>query len=88
MCVCCVVLFVFSLSDSKTIYIYFYSQVENMEKWFHYSKSSMMRPTTINKFGVVLDDFGLDAMLQKLLDDFISPISQGYIYIFWGICLH
>ncbi|CAN7133882.1 unnamed protein product [Brassica rapa subsp. narinosa] len=52
------------------------AEVENMEKWFHYSKSSMMRPTTINKFGVVLDDFGLDGMLQKLLGDFISPISQ------------
>ncbi|KAJ0247642.1 2-oxoglutarate and iron-dependent oxygenase domain-containing protein ICU11 [Hirschfeldia incana] len=52
------------------------AEVENMEKWFHYSKSSMMRPTTINKFGVVLDDFGLDGMLQKLLEDFISPISQ------------
>ena len=46
----------------------------------------MMRPTTINKFGVVLDDFGLDGMLQKLLGDFISPISQG-CWLFLGICL-
>ncbi|CAH8383002.1 unnamed protein product [Eruca vesicaria subsp. sativa] len=61
----------------------FIAEVENMEKWFHYSKSSMMRPTTINRFGVVLDDFGLGSMLQKLLEDFISPISQ---FLFPEVC--
>lgn len=30
----------------------------------------------MNRFGVVLDDFGFETMLQKLVDDFISPISQ------------
>ena len=30
----------------------------------------------MNRFGVVLDDFGFESMLQKLVDDFISPISQ------------
>ncbi|CAN8304373.1 unnamed protein product [Cochlearia groenlandica] len=51
-------------------------EVENMERWVYESRSTIMRPNTMNKFGVVLDDFGFDNMLQKLVDDFISPISQ------------
>lgn len=42
-----------------------------------------MRPNTMNRFGAVLDDFGLDAMLEKLMEDFIRPISRGKnLYIF------
>jgi len=48
-----------------------------MEKWVYDSRSTIMRPNTMNNFGVVLDDFGFDSMLQKLVDDFISPIAQG-----------
>lgn len=36
-----------------------------------------MRPNTMNKYGAVLDDFGLESMLDKLMDDFIQPISRG-----------
>ena len=36
-----------------------------------------MRPNTMNKYGVVLDDFGLENMLEKLMEDFIRPISTG-----------
>lgn len=36
-----------------------------------------MRPNTMNKYGAVLDDFGLETMLDKLMDDFIRPISRG-----------
>lgn len=53
------------------------SQVEHMEKWVYDSKSTIMRPNTLNSFGVVLDDFGFESMLQQLVDDFISPISKG-----------
>ncbi|KFK44383.1 hypothetical protein AALP_AA1G250200 [Arabis alpina] len=52
------------------------AEVEHMEKWVYESRSTIMRPNTMNKFGVVLDDFGFESMLQKLVDDFISPISQ------------
>ena len=31
----------------------------------------------MNKYGAVLDDFGLETMLDKLMDDFIRPISRG-----------
>lgn len=31
----------------------------------------------MNKFGAVLDDFGLETMLQKLMEEFIRPISTS-----------
>lgn len=33
----------------------------------------------MNKYGAVLDDFGLESMLNKLMEDFITPISKGNI---------
>lgn len=39
-----------------------------------------MRPNTMNKYGAVLDDFGLETMLDKLMDDFIRPISRGITF--------
>lgn len=36
-----------------------------------------MRPNTMNNYGAVLDDFGMEAMLEKLMDDFIRPMSTG-----------
>ncbi|CAH9104796.1 unnamed protein product [Cuscuta epithymum] len=37
-----------------------------------------MRPNTMNKFGAVLDDFGMENMLDKLMEDFIRPISRVF----------
>lgn len=36
-----------------------------------------MRPNTMNRYGAVLDDFGLETMLDKLMEDFIRPMSRG-----------
>ncbi|VVB09024.1 unnamed protein product [Arabis nemorensis] len=52
-------------------------QVEQMERWVYDSRSTIMRYNTMNKFGVVPYDFGFEGMLPNLVDDFISPISQG-----------
>ncbi|KAK8659975.1 hypothetical protein V6N13_030165 [Hibiscus sabdariffa] len=52
--------------------------VENFEKWVYEMKFRIMRPNTMNKFGAVLDDFGLETMLDKLMEDFIRPISKGF----------
>lgn len=41
----------------------------------------------MNKFGAVLDDFGLEAMLDKLMNDFIRPISKGIILLCTTRCL-
>ncbi|KAG9155060.1 hypothetical protein Leryth_011046 [Lithospermum erythrorhizon] len=51
-------------------------EVENFEKWVHETRFRIMRPNTMNKYGAVLDDFGLESMLDKLMDDFIRPISK------------
>ncbi|XAR72300.1 Procollagen-lysine 5-dioxygenase [Bertholletia excelsa] len=54
------------------------AEVENFEKWVHETRFRIMRPNTMNKFGVVLDDFGLETMLDKLMEDFIRPISKVF----------
>lgn len=51
--------------------------MENFEKWVGTVKLKIMRPNTMNKYGVVLDDFGLESMLDTLMEDFISPLSRG-----------
>ncbi|MED6175829.1 2-oxoglutarate and iron-dependent oxygenase domain-containing protein cp2 [Stylosanthes scabra] len=40
--------------------------------------SEIIRPNTLNKYGAVLDDFGLQAMLAKLMENFISPLSKVF----------
>jgi hypothetical protein len=35
----------------------------------------------MNKYGAVLDDFGLETMLDKLMDGFIRPISKGDTFV-------
>lgn len=51
--------------------------MENFEKWVNEAKFRIMRPNTMNKYGAVLDDFGLETMLDKLMENFIRPISKG-----------
>ncbi|XP_020094991.1 uncharacterized PKHD-type hydroxylase At1g22950 isoform X3 [Ananas comosus] len=53
-------------------------EVENFEKWVNAVKFKIMRPNTMNKYGAVLDDFGLEAMLNKLMEEFICPISKVF----------
>lgn len=38
-----------------------------------------MRPNTMNKYGAVLDDFGLEVMLNQFMEQFIAPMSTGYL---------
>ncbi|KAJ9563594.1 hypothetical protein OSB04_008754 [Centaurea solstitialis] len=52
------------------------SEVENFEKWVHETKFRIMRPNTMNKYGAVLDDFGMESMLEKLMEDFVRHISK------------
>ncbi|KAH7571058.1 hypothetical protein JRO89_XS05G0246100 [Xanthoceras sorbifolium] len=54
------------------------TEVDNFERWIHETKFRIMRPNTMNKFGAVLDDFGLETMLSKLMNDFIRPISRVF----------
>jgi hypothetical protein len=38
-----------------------------------------MRPNTMNKYGAVLDEFGLEAVLNQFMEEVIAPISKGYL---------
>ncbi|KAL7090940.1 hypothetical protein ACP275_12G073900 [Erythranthe tilingii] len=53
------------------------AEVENFEKWVHETKFRIMRPNTMNKYGAVLDDFGMETMLNTLMEEFIRPISKA-----------
>ncbi|KAM1214428.1 hypothetical protein ACFX2I_010970 [Malus domestica] len=52
------------------------TEVENFEGWVHETNFRIMRPNTMNRYGCVLDDFGLETMLDKLMEDFIRPLSK------------
>ncbi|KAM4097220.1 hypothetical protein ACJW30_08G164800 [Castanea mollissima] len=54
------------------------SEVENFERWVHEKKYRIMRPNTMNRYGAVLDDFGFETMLEKLMEGFICPISRVF----------
>ncbi|XP_077243992.1 2-oxoglutarate and iron-dependent oxygenase domain-containing protein CP2-like [Tasmannia lanceolata] len=54
------------------------SEVDNFERWVRESKFRIMRPNTMNKYGAVLDDFGLETMLDKLMAEFVCPISKVF----------
>ncbi|OAO95028.1 hypothetical protein AXX17_AT5G41690 [Arabidopsis thaliana] len=56
-------------------------EVENMRKWLHEAKLMIRKPNNKSKYGVVLDDFGMDIMLKPLVEDFIFPICKGKAYI-------
>ncbi|XP_065629836.1 2-oxoglutarate and iron-dependent oxygenase domain-containing protein CP2-like [Quercus suber] len=53
-------------------------EVENFERWVHEKKFRIMRPNTMNRYGAVLDDFGFETMLEKLMEGFICPISRVF----------
>lgn len=63
------------------------SEVENFEKWVHETKFRIMRPNTMNKYGAVLDDFGMESMLEKLMEDFVRHISKIFFHDVGGYSL-
>jgi hypothetical protein len=59
-----------------------------MERWVHDQRFHIICPNTMNKYGVVLDDFGLETMLNKLMDGYICPMSRGDVSLFnKALCL-
>ncbi|XP_035840966.1 2-oxoglutarate and iron-dependent oxygenase domain-containing protein ICU11 isoform X4 [Helianthus annuus] len=51
-------------------------QVKHFEAWARNTDSSILRPNTGNEDGVSLDDIGMKATLNKLMEDYISLISR------------
>lgn len=52
-------------------------QVEHFENWAQEAKVKVMRPNTMNNYGAVLDDIGMEGMLNDLMTRFINPIAAG-----------
>lgn len=52
-------------------------EVEHFEKWATSAKVKIMRPNTMNNHGAVLDDLGMDGMLNELMRKFISPMAAS-----------
>ncbi|KAK1387072.1 2-oxoglutarate and Fe(II)-dependent oxygenase superfamily protein [Heracleum sosnowskyi] len=47
----------------------------NFKKWAWETKTIIMRPNTMYRYGVVLADLGMETMIGKLMKDFILPMS-------------
>ncbi|XP_052731518.1 2-oxoglutarate and iron-dependent oxygenase domain-containing protein ICU11 isoform X3 [Vigna angularis] len=61
--------------------------VDSFERWVRGTKLRIMRPSTMNKHGVVLEDFGLETMLDRFMSDIIHPISRVFYSEFGGSSL-
>ncbi|KAI7739246.1 hypothetical protein M8C21_004443, partial [Ambrosia artemisiifolia] len=51
-------------------------EVIHFEKWVQSTNLRILRPTTSNKFGVCLDDIGMEGTLDKLMEDYINLITK------------
>ncbi|WVY98873.1 hypothetical protein V8G54_031024 [Vigna mungo] len=63
------------------------SEVDSFERWVRGTKLRIMRPSAMNKHGVVLEDFGLETMLDRFMSDIIHPISRVFYSEFGGSSL-
>ncbi|KAK4765731.1 hypothetical protein SAY86_026821 [Trapa natans] len=54
------------------------SEVDNFGRWVHDADFRIMLPNTMNRYGAVLDDFGLETMLNKMMDGFICPMAKVF----------
>ncbi|XP_023645577.1 uncharacterized PKHD-type hydroxylase At1g22950 [Capsella rubella] len=52
-------------------------EAENFSNWAHENKFPIRRPYNKSKCSVVLEDFGLGIMLDKIMQDFIFPLCKG-----------
>jgi hypothetical protein len=50
-------------------------QVEHFEKWAQDAKVKVMRPNTMNNYGAVLDDIGMENMLNELMTRYLNPMA-------------
>ncbi|KAK1359479.1 2-oxoglutarate (2OG) and Fe(II)-dependent oxygenase superfamily protein [Heracleum sosnowskyi] len=52
-------------------------EAENFENWVRETRTRILPPNTMNAYGSVLDDFGMERMLDKLMKDYILPMSTS-----------
>ena len=52
-------------------------QVENFERWAQDARVKVMRPNTMNNYGAVLDDIGMEGMLNHLMIRYLKSMAAG-----------
>ncbi|EFJ11171.1 hypothetical protein SELMODRAFT_126754 [Selaginella moellendorffii] len=62
-------------------------EVAHFEKWAHEVKVSVLRPNTMNNYGAVLDDIGMETMLDQLMMKFIRPFAALLFFNVGGATL-
>eukprot|EP00897_Mesotaenium_endlicherianum_P003705 jgi/Mesen1/3362/ME000191S02499 len=54
-------------------------EVQHFERWAAGARVKIMRPNTMNNYGAVLDDIGLEPLLAELMRSHVSPLtSRGH----------
>lgn len=52
-------------------------QVEHFERWAQDARVKVMRPNTMNNYGAVLDDIGMEGMLNHLMLRYLKSMAAG-----------
>lgn len=53
------------------------NQVDKFGEWVNVAKIQITKPNTMRKYGTLLDNFGLDSMLENIMEGFVFPVSKG-----------
>lgn len=53
------------------------TQVEHFERWAQDARVKVMRPNTMNNYGAVLDDIGMEGMLNHLMLRYLKAMAAG-----------
>jgi hypothetical protein len=51
--------------------------VEHFERWAQDARVKVMRPNTMNNYGAVLDDIGMEVMLNHLMIRYLKSMAAG-----------
>lgn len=56
-----------------------FTQVEHFERWAQDARVKVMRPNTMNNYGAVLDDIGMEGMLNHLMLRYLKAMAAGAV---------
>jgi len=51
-------------------------EVAWFERWSQDNDLPMIRPNTMNNYGAVLDSFGFETCLQRMMEEYVSPFAS------------
>lgn len=67
--------YAFELLDPKFC-LEILEEIENFEVWSRDKNLSVPRPNSMNRYGVILDDFGFEPVLQEFVEYAVEPLSR------------